>query len=581
MKSIYKRLKTAKKITLLFLVVIQLSACESFLETTPTDFLSPQNFYSSQPQLTAALLGVYSPLLNWETYGFAIPCLQECVTDEGFYNTAIIVSNNDVGLNTQAYTSYTPNLFWKQCYTGIERANQLIANIGNAQNVDTTFIKAVKSEAKFLRGYYHFMLVQNFGDVPLKISPTTDATVTNIARTPAAEVYKQILQDMTEAEAGLPTYQSDIYAGSTSRITKTAAEGILARVCLYMAGYPINDNSKYAAALTWAQKVKDSGIHSLYTMADTVANVINLRGMKLAYPTTNGNPAYKNNGYAQLFLNMTTNKYSPRESMWEIDASIVSSTSYAYNTYLGTQVGIAIYGNDPILGTCSPYINVHQYLFNLYATGDLRRDWAIAPYTISYTAATNTSARSFYTANQSLNRSVGKWRREYEPLGAGLTTKPKWNSQINFPVIRYADVLLMLCEAEFKINGATPIALDAINQVRRRAFGASTQADITTPNASVDLTAATLTLDEIQKERARELCFEGVRKADLIRWGIYMQRMQDIITNVNSVGQPSGWRSNALMSPQNTINAGPKVLLWPIPSSEVLVNTAITQNPGY
>ena len=127
------------------------------------------------------------------------------------------------------------------------------------------------------------------------------------------------------------------------------------------------------------------------------------------------------------------------------------------------------------------------------------------------------------------------------------------------------------------MNGATTTALDAINQVRRRAFGF----DPLTANASLDLTAATLTLDEIQKERARELCFEGVRKADLIRWGIYIQRMQDIITNINTKGQPSYNRTTALMSPQNTLNAGLKVLLWPIPSSEVLVNTAITQNPGY
>ena len=577
MKSIDNITKNCKKIALLIGVAIQLTACESFLDTTPTDFMTPTNFYRSQSQLTAALMGIYSPLLNWETYGFAIPGLQQCVTDEGYYNNTAVVPQNDVGLNIQAYTSQVPNNFWKQCYVGIERANQLIAHIGNAQNTDTTFIKAVYNEAKFLRGYYHFLLVQNYGDVPLKITPTTDATVTNIARTPAVDVYNQIIKDMTEAEAGLPTYQNDIYAGSTSRITKTAAQAILARVCLYMAGNPINDNTKYADAFYWANKVKDSGIHSLYTMTDTVANVINLRGMKLSYPVTNGNPAYKNNGYAQIFVNMASNKYSPKESMWEIDATVSSSTAYAYNTYLGTQVGLTVTNNDPIIGTGGSYVNVHQYLFDLYATGDYRRDWAIAPYSLNYTPATNTCVRAFYTANQALNRPVGKWRREYEPIGLGLTVKPKWNTQINFPVIRYADVLLMLCEAEFKMNGPTPTAMDAINQVRRRAFGF----DPLTANATVDLTAATLTLDEIQKERARELCFEGVRKADLIRWGIYIQRMQDIITNINTKGQPSYNRTTALMSPQNTLNAGLKVLLWPIPSSEVLVNTAITQNPGY
>ena len=162
-------------------------------------------------------------------------------------------------------------------------------------------------------------------------------------------------------------------------------------------------------------------------------------------------------------------------------------------------------------------------------------------------------------------------------MGNGFTTKPAWNTQINFPVIRYSDVLLMLCEAEFKINGATPTALDAINQVRRRAFGF----DPLIPNAKVDLTAPKLTLDGIQKERSRELCFEGLRRADLIRWGIYMQRLQEVINYDNTKGNPSGNRYLAIISPNNALTAGNKILLWPIPSSEVLVNQSITQNPGY
>ena len=585
MKSISNITKYWKKIALLMVVAFQVSACQDFLHTTPADFVSPTTFYNTQSALTSALVGIYAPLIGSELYGSTIPVWQQDVTDEGYFR-GTVSATNDVAVNSPAYTSAVPNSFWKACYIGIERANLLIANIGNAQGVDTTFVKAALGEAKFLRGYYHFLLVQNYGDVPLKITPTTDATKTNVPRTPSKDVYAQIVKDMTEGEAGLPTYQSAIYGGSTSRITKTSAEAILARVCLYMSGKPINDN-KYADVIYWTNKVVSSNLHSLYSMTDTVANVKNLRGWTLAYPagpTSNPYPAYRNNGYAQLFVNMASNVYSPKESMWEIDATCVSNTISDFNGNLGSMTGISISisGTDPLFGSSSPYTYVHQYLYSLYAAGDLRRDWAIAPYSIS-----NTTSRTMYSWKNSsgfvdvLTRTVGKWRREYEPMPAGYTAKPKWNTMINFPVIRYSDVLLMLCEAIIMNNNAAvsgtsdATALDAINQVRRRAFGL----DPKTTNVTVDLTNVKLT--DIQDERARELCFEGGRKADLVRWGIYLQRMQSVLDYENANGYPTSLRANAVLPPQNALSGGNKVLLWPIPSSEMLVNTSMTQNPGY
>jgi hypothetical protein len=348
-----------------------------------------------------------------------------------------------------------------------------------------------------------------------------------------------------------------------------------------MAGYPLKDTSKYLDAYNWAKKVVDSHLHSLYTAADTIANVVNLRGVKLAYPISNGNPAYSNNGYAQLFVNMATNKYSTKESMWEADFYFQSIT-LSNGTYLGSQIGSSISG-DPLFGNCSSSCNSQQYLYNLYGNGDLRRDWAISTYSTKLT--NGNSIRTFYmgtlgtsaSAQQLLSRPVGKWRREYEPLGNGYTSKPTWNTQINFPLLRYSDVLLMLCEAEYMINGATTTALDAINQVRRRAYGLDpNQSDVNT-----DLTSSTLTLNTIQDERARELCFESLRRPDLIRWGIYLQRMQEVINFNNTSAYPTGNRKNANRGCQNAITGGAKNLLWPIPSSEILVNSSMTQNPGY
>lgn len=111
-------------------------------------------------------------------------------------------------------------------------------------------------------------------------------------------------------------------------------------------------------------------------------------------------------------------------------------------------------------------------------------------------------------------RGIGKWRREYE---VNLPPeRQKDYTSCNFPILRFADVLLMAAEAHLMASNGNPAkGLEYLNMVRRRAYGV----DINTPNIYVDF--ADLTLSDIQDERMRELCFEGVRRTDLLRWGLY------------------------------------------------------------
>ncbi|MGJ1317612.1 RagB/SusD family nutrient uptake outer membrane protein [Sphingobacterium spiritivorum] len=567
-----------KAIQILFYTfLLSCLGCTKFLETTPQDFVSPTNYYTTKEELTSALAGVYGPIGLYEVYGELLSIQSQGVTDEG-YATYFSGIANDVAMNLQTYTHNKINSFWQHCYTGIERANLLLENADRAK-ADPKFITIVKAEAKFMRGYYHFLLAQYFGGVPIKIESSKDPNKVNFPRATEKEVYEQILKDMTEAEPDLADINSPELKAASSRVSKSAAQGILARVCLKMAGYPLYEKSKYTDALSWAKKVQASGFHTLLTDKDANLNIVNLRGIPLQYNSTNGNPSYTNNGYAQIFLNEVTNRYDVRESIWEVDY-FIQGIAAGKTGYVGSQIGLQNANNDPIYGRTAPTINAQQYLYSKYAPGDLRRDWAIAPYANQGDGgAAGTPRRSFYsTTNQLLNRSVGKWRREYEPLGPGFNTKPNWSTQINFPILRYADVLLMICEAEFMLNGPSSTAMDAINQVRRRAYGK----DLNKPDPAIDLTAGTLTLSEIQDERARELCFEALRKTDLIRWGIYLQRMQELINFNNTKGIPNdGNLTNANRAALNALAGGNKFLLWPIPSGETQVNKGITQNPGY
>jgi hypothetical protein len=428
---------------------------------------------------------------------------------------------------------------------------------------------------------------------------------------------------------------------TTSVVSKSAIQAILARVCLNAAGSPVNDNAKYQLALDWSKKVITSGLHTLN-----------------AVPSVAGNPAYAN-----LFINNMRNTVSATgdEGIW--DAAFLSksntSGSYANTGFPATQTLGAIMGlycpdatATAIIGFSPGTYRVHNKLYRLYAAGDLRRDWAIAPYvyknatntkyftltvTITggggtgatataytsstgaitsvvidnggtgYTTAPTISFAGYATNNTTTTvgtgatattvvsggkvsainvtaggsayptayeRCVGKWRREYELNNPPV--RPQNNTSCNFPIVRYADVLLMAAEADLKVNGTpTAQAVEYYNQVRRRAFGLSP----TTPSLTIDVT--TFSMQDIMDERSRELCFEGVRRTDLIRWGVITTAMQNTLNDVTSFA-PASYNVAASLASNNFLSNPAKYVLLPIPSTfELAQNSALAQNAGW
>lgn len=535
-----------KRFLLLLAMVACLSSCKKFLDTKPSSFFTPVNYYQTEGQLNAALVGVYDVLSSDQTYGNNVFTFLEAGTDESFYARAVMTTGPAV--YNYDFGDDVINNYWALLYQGIERANLLLANV-NTPSMDENNRKVIVAQAKFLRGFYYFLLVSNFGDVPLKTTPTESVTKVNLARTPAKEVYAQILKDMTEAEADLPTASS---LGAPSRVSKTTAEGILARVCLFMAGNPLNDATKYADALAWAKKVQASGEHAL---RETF------------------NASLTNSAYSQIFINHCQDVYDVKESMWEAEFSGNRSDAYLETGRVGNNNGIqytpGTVAADDTIGYCYGFISATARLYRLYGNGDLRRDWAIAPFNYN----NNTQARNYFTASQLYQRNCGKWRRSFELL------KPKnknW-TPTNFPLLRYADVLLMLAEAENQVNGPTATAYAAINQVRRRGYGVPTG----TANAAADLTTGLSKAQfqqAIQDERARELCFEALRRSDLIRWGIFVSTMNGLAAEIAADPLASANVKYAATAGQNVSQ---RHLLFPIPASEISVNKAMTQNPGW
>lgn len=512
-----------KKIIIIFITLSSMFISSCSLNTVPLDFLAPQNYYTNEAQCNSALTGVYH--IMDVTYNNNTSVYFDTADEMWAYGPT------GIWVNTfYANDSYVLPV-WRQLYNGIEQVNMLLANIDKAQ-MDATRRDAIKGEAKFLRAYFYFVLVQFWGDVPFKTTATASASDIFYPRTPAAEIYDFIYKEMVEAEGLVPPVTSYTYA---ERPSKSAVQGMLARVCLFMAGFPNNNTAKYKDALTWSEKVIQSGFHSL-------------------------NPDYK-----QVFINLIQDKYDLKENIWEMGFRY-TGTADTYFVYgeVGNLNGIG--QNIQGYGSSTGNFMVQDQLWKKYAPGDTRRDWAIASF--SYVTNSNPPVKTYWDTTQViLQRNIGKFRREYE-LTATASQGKRANGT-NFPLLRYSDVLLMAAEAENEVNGPTAKAFLYLNTVRSRAHATPIN-DAASKDAFRSI---------IQDERSRELCFEGLRKMDLKRWGIMIQDMKALAVYNRLV-----FTTNATILGRACLacdNVTEQHYYLPIPLNDLTLNKLITQNPGY
>ena len=213
------------------LVIISISlfflgGCKKFLDTSPADKYTQDNYWQTQERALAALNGVYASLMGNGLYGGTTPLYFENFSPNSYH-----YSGDDNSIATGQHNANTAffNNTWKSAYGGIGRANNLIANIDQVPMVDSV-IRRYKAEAKFLRAVYYFPLWNLFGGAPLILDATDDATQATLPRNTAAELLTQILKDLDEAAADLPASYSGTDKG---RATRGAALSFKTRVLLY------------------------------------------------------------------------------------------------------------------------------------------------------------------------------------------------------------------------------------------------------------------------------------------------------------------------------------------------------------
>ena len=402
-----------KKLLFIFIAGITLGSC-NFFDVETAGFVSPETSYKDEESVQKALVGVYAPLSDLSFYGrdwFYAFNLQD---DLSYYDRNY--TKQELFLNNYTYTNATLNNLWANLYTGIDRANSFLEYIQGSP-IDETLIAQYMGEVRFLRAYYFFTLSSLWGDVPLRLKSTrdTDMEALQMPSTPAAEVFDFIV---TEMEDVVGQVRAADQLNGPGRISKSTVQGILARVYLKMGGFPLYKGKEaFEKAAYWARKVRSSRLHTL-------------------------NPDYK-----EVFTNLSKDIYdlTYRESIWEIEFKGNNQDGHTTGGCVGSYNGVYNNQNDAY-GFGYGYVSVTLKLFDLFDDpNDVRREWNICEY--------------YYRNGEKLWRNLnnkqyvycnaGKFRREYELSD----TQDKDYTPINFPVLRYADVLLMLAEAENEAYG--------------------------------------------------------------------------------------------------------------------------------
>lgn len=480
-----------------------LSSCSSdFLDIPSENSLSTANFYKTEADLQQAVNATYAPLRDLYNNTPNVASSGAWVMGElRSDNTTYIFNPGYRGvIDPEAIADFTNNSAntvstakYVANYQIIARANQVLASVDGVDFAEASK-NNIKGQALFLRALAYFDLVQYFGKVPLHLTPVTNREEAALPLSEVGEIYNQIIEDASSAATLLPK-KSDQEPG---RATSGAANTLLGNVYAVQKNWPM--------AETVLKEVIDSGEYALLGDYASVFSVDNKNNLESVFEVQ-----YKEGteGYASSFI------YEMLPMPMSADQ--VASITGAANTQALTIEAYNIPTPD---------------LLAAYEPGDLRKDISISMATLD---------------NGNTYPYIQKLLQPHSQAGITGT---------NWPVYRYAEVLLLYAEA-LNENGKGS-ASTYLNMVRSRA-GLSA----TTASGQVDLRAAILA------ERRVELAFENKRWLDLVRTGNAESVMAAYGAKVKANPQDYYWPAGLAPAPAAFSSID---LLFPLPASESLLS---------
>lgn len=519
-------MKLSNNIYLLSLAVLLLGlgSCSKDLEIQNPNSPTIDNFWKTAQDAQNGVNSIYS---TYHRVGLARNefFLTIIRSDEGFSTSpnSILINNFDV-FNVTDYNLWESTTVWQDLYVGIARANQVLDNVPDI-NMDETTKNQLLGEAKFMRGFFYYYLATLWGNVPvlLKTALPTDYPPT----TKQADVYAQCEKDFTEAAAVLPVKYDPSEVG---RATKGAAYGMLGKCYLQM-----HDDAKAVEALKWLTEGEGKDVY------DLVSN------------------------YRDNFLEATENN---KESVFEFQNAVNTAENHdddasgnPDNLNYGSSIP-PFFAPRPIGFTDGQARRWCVWEFLKEKTKDGKRDPRLAASFIY--DSTDERGPDYTMVYGQTFTSRGYADVEGDPIAQATTNTvyfrkflndatsdgEVFHSGNNYRYLRYSDILLLYAEALNGI-GQTAKAYSFVNRVRARAGLAELPSGMSQSKF----------LTQLKHERLTELCGEGHRWEDLVRWG-------DLGTQLSV--RDEGFKHYT-----------DKYKLLPIPQYELDVNTNMVQNEGW
>lgn len=505
-------------------------------------YIDEDSYITDASSARNVLFGLYRDLCNHDLYGHRLSMAYDLPSDIAKHDGNSLVNNRDFCCNAHTATNAWVQNTWRRAYSAIYNVNDFLAKVDAARSRvsedDLKVIDVYVAEARVIRALMYFELVRNWKNVSLITTVEQSRQhPSTFSQDPPETIYEFIEKELAEAAEVLPWAKEDnIRSDNRFMISKASALGLLARVYVTWAGYPMNDASKWALAKKACEDIINSGRHGLLPDFET------------------------------LWSNACNSVWDPTESLFEISfysPSISSSNANNCSGYVGKWNGVYVVTNtSPLVRVDARYRAVATFAARWpEPEKDRRFALSMADYYYEGTDLTGFNEDKtrwyeesgvqgikkvyrtnygrkvdFLTANQPDGMSgdrlvfrdglyVAKWDlTKYQEPGDQLSDGNMSNA--HWYILRYADVLLMYAEAVNEISSPTKEAYDAVNMVRRRAYGLDinseepTEADLEPGMSQEEFRQA------IRDERAYELCFEGQRKQDLIRWGIYYDTIE-------------------------------------------------------
>ena len=487
------------------LIMIAFNACkEDFLDIPSETNLTTNTFFTSQSDFEKAVNGAYAPLRtlynNPAANNSSAYFMGEMHSDNTHYvlnpNFRATIDQEQIADFIYDASSAIATNRYTANYLIIARANQILAQIDNI-DFDATIKSNLKGQAFFLRALSYFDLVQYFGKVPLHLTPATTLNETYLPLSSVDSIYLQIIADASEAASLLPTKSVQ----EPGRATSGAAKTLLGNVYIVL--------KDYASAETVLKDVVNSGEYSLISNYAAVFDPSNKNNSESVFEVQ-----YKegSEGYASNFIN----PFLPQPiSAEEITTLFAANGVYPANVQALTVEGYNIPTPD---------------LIAAYETGDERKDASIG----------------FVTASGKTYPFIKKYLHPHAQFGI---------TNDNWPVYRYAEVLLLLAEA-LNEQGKSSEALPYLNMVRKRA-------------GLADITSTTNLSDVILHERRVELAFENKRWLDLVRTGKAVEVITAYGTRVKANPANYYYPPGFAPVPASFTNIQ---LTFPLPASEALLS---------